>query len=55
MSNVMTDGEIEVYLHDLARKEELEANLRHAQTLRQIGDRFAELAEKDRKEWQQKH
>ena len=39
----MTDGEMEIYLHDLARKVELEGQHRQSQALRMIADRMAEL------------
>lgn len=47
MPRVITDKEIETYLHNLTEKEELEGHLRHAQVLKQITDRFAELAKKE--------
>lgn len=39
----MTDGEMIIYLHDLARKIELEGQHRQSQTLRLIADRMSEL------------
>lgn len=39
----MTDGEMVILLHDLARKEESVQNLRVAQALREAADRLAEL------------
>lgn len=43
----MTDGELVIFLHDLARREESMNNLRIAQALRETADRLAELAKKD--------
>jgi hypothetical protein len=39
----MTDGELVIFLHDIARKEETQQNLRVAQTIRMAADRLAEL------------
>lgn len=40
----MTDGELVVFLHDLARKEESVKNFRIAEAIREAADRLAELA-----------
>ena len=42
----MTDGEMVILLHDMARKEETAQNLRVAQAIREIADRLAELTKK---------
>lgn len=43
----MTDSEMVIFLHDLARKEESTNNLRIGQSLREIADRLAELTKND--------
>lgn len=43
----MTNGEMVIFLHDLARSEETNKNLRIAQNLREIADRLAELTKND--------
>jgi len=42
----MSDGELVIFLHDLAREAESSQNLRKAQTLREAADRLAELTKK---------
>jgi hypothetical protein len=42
----MSDSEMVVLLHDMARKEETTQNLRVAQAIYEIADRLAELTKK---------
>jgi hypothetical protein len=43
----MNDGELVIFLHDMARKEESAKNFRAAQNLRIAADRLAELIKTD--------
>jgi hypothetical protein len=44
----MTDSELVIFLHDMARKENAEKNLRAAQNLRIAADRLAELTREEK-------
>ena len=45
----MTDGEIVIRLHDIARDLETKDSV-YAKEMRQIADRFSELAEREKNE-----